>query len=244
MAILKNNKKTELPEVLPEHIAFIMDGNGRWAKKRMMARSLGHAEGGRTFEKIVRHCRDIGIKYITFYAFSTENWKRSEEEVSALMVLFKQYLNRADDYKKEEVRLMFIGDRSAFSDELIALMNKVEEDSKDYDKMTMIIALNYGGRDELRNAAKNIARKVKDGELEIDDITEQTVADNLYTKGIPDVDLLIRPSGEYRISNFLLWQCAYAEFYFTDVLWPDFLPDELDKALVSYAGRSRRFGGV
>ena len=226
----KDNNKRDLPEILPEHIGFIMDGNGRWAKKRMMPRTFGHAEGGKTFEKIVRYCRDIGIKYISFYAFSTENWKRSSDEISALMVLFKQYLAKVQNYYKEEVRMVFIGDRTAFAPELIELMNKVENDTKDYDKMTMIVALNYGGRDEIRNAAKKIAASVQKGELSIDDITEQTVADNLYTKGIPDVDLLIRPSGELRTSNFLIWQCAYAELYFSDVLWPDFLPDELDKA--------------
>ena len=240
----KDNNKRDLPEILPEHIGFIMDGNGRWAKKRMMPRTFGHAEGGKTFEKIVRYCRDIGIKYISFYAFSTENWKRSSDEISALMVLFKQYLAKVQNYYKEEVRMVFIGDRTAFAPELIELMNKVENDTKDYDKMTMIVALNYGGRDEIRNAAKKIAASVQKGELSIDEITEQTVADNLYTKGIPDVDLLIRPSGELRTSNFLIWQCAYAELYFSDVLWPDFLPDELDKALWAYAGRQRRFGGV
>ena len=240
----KDNNTRDLPEILPEHIGFIMDGNGRWAKKRMMPRTFGHAEGGKTFEKIVRYCRDIGIKYISFYAFSTENWKRSSDEISALMVLFKQYLAKVQNYYKEEVRMVFIGDRTAFAPELIELMNKVENDTKDYDKMTMIVALNYGGRDEIRNAAKKIAASVQKGELSIDDITEQTVADNLYTKGIPDVDLLIRPSGELRTSNFLIWQCAYAELYFSDVLWPDFLPDELDKALWAYAGRQRRFGGV
>ena len=160
------------------------------------------------------------------------------------MVLFKQYLAKVQNYYKEEVRMVFIGDRSAFAPELIELMNKVENDTRDYDKMTMIVALNYGGRDEIRNAAKKIAASVQKGELSIDDITEQTVADNIYTKGIPDVDLLIRPSGELRTSNFLIWQCAYAELYFSDVLWPDFLPDELDKALWAYAGRQRRFGGV
>ena len=146
----KDNNKRDLPEILPEHIGFIMDGNGRWAKKRMMPRTFGHAEGGKTFEKIVRYCRDIGIKYISFYAFSTENWKRSSDEISALMVLFKQYLAKVQNYYKEEVRMVFIGDRTAFAPELIELMNKVENDTKDYDKMTMIVALNYGGRDEIR----------------------------------------------------------------------------------------------
>ena len=229
---------------MPKHIAIIMDGNRRWAKARGLTTFQGHTAGFDNLETIAKFCNKIGIKYLTVYAFSTENWKRSSEEVSALMVLFKQYLAKVQNYYKEEVRMVFIGDRSAFAPELIELMNKVENDTKDYDKMTMIVALNYGGRDEIRNAAKKIAASVQKGELSIDDITEQTVADNLYTKGIPDVDLLIRPSGELRTSNFLIWQCAYAELYFSDVLWPDFLPDELDKALWAYAGRQRRFGGV
>ncbi len=240
----KNNIDMELPEILPEHIGFIMDGNGRWAKNRHMPRTFGHAEGGKTFEKIVRYCRDIGIKCISFYAFSTENWKRSADEVSALMVLFKQYLNRVSEYYKEEVRMIFVGDRSALSPELIALMDKVENDTKDFDKMTVYLAINYGGRDEIKYAAKRIAQKVKDGQLDIDDITEETVSQNIYTVDYPDIDLLIRPSGELRLSNYMLWQCAYAEFYFSDVLWPDFLPAELNKALHAYAARSRRFGGV
>ncbi|MBQ5336979.1 MAG: isoprenyl transferase [Oscillospiraceae bacterium] len=229
---------------IPTHIAVIMDGNGRWAKKRMLPRSAGHRAGADNLKTLCKNCGHYGIKYVTVYAFSTENWKRSSDEISALMVLFKQYLAKVQNYYKEEVRMVFIGDRTAFAPELIELMNKVENDTKDYDKMTMIVALNYGGRDEIRNAAKKIAASVQKGELSIDDITEQTVADNLYTKGIPDVDLLIRPSGELRTSNFLIWQCAYAELYFSDVLWPDFLPDELDKALWAYAGRQRRFGGV
>ncbi|MCQ2465039.1 MAG: polyprenyl diphosphate synthase [Oscillospiraceae bacterium] len=244
MAIKKNNKTSELPEILPNHIGFIMDGNGRWAKKRMMPRTFGHAEGGRTFEKIVRYCRDIGIKCISFYAFSTENWKRSSEEITALMGLFMQYLNRVSDYYKEEVRMIFVGDRSALSPELIALMDKVEEDTKNFDKMTLYLAINYGGRDEIKYAARRIAQKVKDGELNPEDITEKTISDHIYTTEYPDIDLLIRPSGELRLSNYMLWQCAYAEFYFSDVLWPDFLPAELDKALHAYAGRQRRFGGV
>ena len=229
---------------LPQHIAIIMDGNGRWAKKRLMPKALGHRKGAETLKQLCKDADKLGLKHMTVYAFSTENWKRSSDEISALMVLFKQYLAKVQNYYKEEVRMVFIGDRTAFAPELIELMNKVENDTKDYDKMTMIVALNYGGRDEIRNAAKKIAASVQKGELSIDDITEQTVADNLYTKGIPDVDLLIRPSGELRTSNFLIWQCAYAELYFSDVLWPDFLPDELDKALWAYAGRQRRFGGV
>ncbi len=238
----KNNNN--LPENLPQHIGFIMDGNGRWAKKRLMPRKVGHVEGAKTFKKIVRYCRNIGIKCISFYAFSTENWKRPNDEVDAIMNLFRQYIDEAREHFLEETRIVFLGDKSALADDLRKQMNDIEEDTKDFDKMTLLLAINYGGRDEIKNAAKLIAQKVKNGELDPEDITEDTVAKNLYTYGYPDVDLLIRPSGEMRLSNYLIWQCAYAEFYFSDVLWPDFLPDELDKALIEYGRRSRRFGGV
>lgn len=233
-----------LPEVLPEHIGFIMDGNGRWAKKRHMPRTFGHVEGAKTFEKIVRYCRDIGIKCISFYAFSTENWKRSNEEVTAIMNLLRQYIIKARDHFVEETRIVFIGDKSAFPEDMRKQMIDVENDTRNFDKMTLLIAVNYGGRDEIKNAARQIAQKVKDGQINIEDITEDTVSEHLYTSEFPDVDLLIRPSGELRISNYLIWQSAYAEFYFSEVLWPDFLPEELNKALHEYAGRSRRFGGV
>jgi undecaprenyl diphosphate synthase len=240
----KDTKDMELPSVLPDHIGFIMDGNGRWAKKRLMPRTFGHVEGAKTFEKIVRYCRDIGIKCISFYAFSTENWKRSNEEVTAILNLLSQYIKKARDHFVEETRIVFIGDKSAFPEDMREQMISVEEDTKDFDKMTLLIAVNYGGRDEIKNAAKQIARKVSEGSLDIDDITEETVSAHLYTSEFPDVDLLIRPSGELRTSNYMIWQCAYAEFYFSEVLWPDFLPEELNKALHSYAARSRRFGGV
>ena len=240
----KDIKNMPLPEVLPKHIGFIMDGNGRWAKKRHMPRTFGHVEGAKTFEKIVDYCRDIGINCISFYTFSTENWKRSAEEVNSIMNLLRQYIVKARDYFSKETRIVFIGDKSAFSEDLRKQMTDIENDTKDFDKMNLLIAVNYGGRDEIKNAAKAIARKAIAGEINPDDITEGTVADYLYTREFPDVDLLIRPSGELRISNYLIWQCAYAEFYFSDVLWPDFLPEELNKALHAYAGRSRRFGGV
>ena len=220
-----------------------MDGNGRWAKKRMMPRTFGHAEGGKTFEKIVRYCRDIGIKYISFYAFSTENWKRSSDEISALMVLFKQYLAKVQNYYKEEVRMVFIGDRTAFAPELIELMNKVENDTKDYDKMTMIVALNYGGRDEIRRAVQSIAEDVKAGKIDPAEISEDMISKRIDTRDIPDPDLLIRTSGELRLSNFMLWQLAYTEFYFPEVLWPDFTKDDLKTAIDYYNKRDRRFGG-
>lgn len=241
---MAKNNKNELPEVLPEHIGFIMDGNGRWAKKRLLPRKFGHVEGAKTFKKIVRYCRDIGIKCISFYAFSTENWKRPDDEVHAIMNLFMQYLDEAKEHFIEETKIKFLGDISRLSPELQKKIAEVENDTKDFDKMTLLLAINYGGRDEITHAARDIARKVKNGEIDPDSITEQVVADHLYTSGLPDVDLLIRPSGELRLSNYLIWQCAYAEFYFSDVLWPDYTPEELNKALAEYAGRSRRFGGV
>lgn len=241
---MAKNNFTSLPEVLPDHIGFIMDGNGRWAKKRLLPRKFGHVEGAKTFKKIVRYCRDIGVKCISFYAFSTENWKRPDDEVNAIMNLFMQYLDEAKEHFVEETKIVFIGDKSALSAPLREKMIEVENDTKDFDKMTLLLAVNYGGRDEIARAARLIAQKVKSGEIDPDKIDENTVAQNLYTTGCPDVDLLIRPSGEQRTSNYLIWQCAYAELYFSDVLWPDFTPDELNKALFEYAGRSRRFGGV
>lgn len=233
-----------LPEQLPQHIAFIMDGNGRWAKKRGLPRKIGHREGAKNFKAIVRYCRNIGIPYISFYAFSTENWKRPKDEVDAIMKLFHQYMDDVRGFFDEETRLVFLGDRSHFDEALQDKMNKLEADTAHYDKMTLMIAMNYGGRDELTHAARELAKAAQAGQLNPDEITEETVAKHLYTADIPDVDLLIRPSGELRISNFLLWQAAYAEFYFTNVLWPDFSTKELDKALIDFASRGRRFGGV
>lgn len=233
-----------LPENLPQHIGFIMDGNGRWATKRGMPRKFGHREGAKNFHDITRYCRSIGICNISFYVFSTENWKRPQEEVDAIMNLLWEYLNDCDEYLEQEVRMIFIGDKSRLPERIAKRMVELEQDSAKYDKMNLILAINYGGRDELKHAAQLIAQEVKNGKLEVADITEQTIADHLYTAGLPDVDLLIRPSGELRLSNFLIWQCAYAEYYFTNVLWPDFNREELNKALVDFSTRGRRFGGV
>lgn len=229
---------------MPVHVGVIMDGNGRWAKKRGLPRKFGHREGAKTFRKIVRHAKAIGIKYITFYAFSTENWKRPDDEVQSIMKLFEKYLDELDDFLKEHVRIRFIGDRSMLTETLQAKMKRSEELSKDYDLMTLILAINYGGRDEITNAVKLIAEDVKAGNIEPSEINENLIQSRLYTAEIPDVDLIIRPSGEQRLSNFLIWQSAYAEYYFTDILWPDFSKKDLEKAVEVYRDRHRRFGGV
>ena len=247
MALFKK-KQSELSLsdiILPEHVGIIMDGNGRWAKKRGLPRSAGHTAGAQTFRKIARYCSNIGIKYLTVYAFSTENWRRPKEEIDALMKLFKDYLQEAlRDFKDDSIVLRFIGDRSAFSLELLELMNENEEESKNRDGMVLNIAMNYGGRAELVTAVREIARRSADGGLDPDMIDEATISAHLYTKGQPDPDLIIRPSGENRTSNFLLWQSAYAEYVIMDVLWPDFKESDMDEALIAYAKRSRRFGGV
>ncbi len=248
MALFKKKPAQELSIKdiqLPEHIGIIMDGNGRWAKKRGLPRSAGHTAGTQTFRKIARYCSDIGIKYLTVYAFSTENWRRPSDEVDALMRLFKDYLQEAiRDFKDDSIVLRFIGDRSAFSPELLSLMNENEEESRERDGMVLNIAMNYGGRAELVTAIRNMANEVKDGSLDPAAITEELVSQHLYTKGQPDPDLIIRPSGENRTSNFLLWQSAYAEYVIMDVLWPDFTQDDLNRALIEFAKRNRRFGGV
>ena len=212
-----SKKKDEQIEVtdlnLPSHIGIIMDGNGRWAKKRGLPRKAGHRQGAKTFRTITRYCSDIGIKYLTVYAFSTENWKRPQEEVDALMSLFKSYLNEAlEDFKDDSIVVKFIGDKSGFNDELRELMIENEESSKDRDGMVLNIAMNYGSRDEIVRAVRNISEDVRNGKISSDDITENLFSNYLYTAGQPDPDLIIRPSGEYRISNFLLWQSAYTEF--------------------------------
>ncbi len=248
MAIFGKNKKSEvnLDElVLPKHVGIIMDGNGRWAKKRGLPRKAGHTEGARTFRKITRYCSEVGIKYLTVYAFSTENWKRPEDEVGALMKLFKSYLEEAiRDFKDDDIVVRFIGDKSGFSPELRDLMDENEECSKDRQGMVLNIAMNYGSRDEIVRAVRNISTAVKNGTISEGDITEQLISDNLYTAGQPDPDLIIRPSGEYRISNFMLWQSAYTEFVIMNKLWPDFQKSDLDEALKIYSQRNRRYGGV
>ena len=246
----KDNKKYEnltLKDIeLPEHIGIIMDGNGRWAKNRNLPRTAGHKAGAQNFRTISRYCSNIGIKYLTVYAFSTENWKRPQEEVNALMKLFKAYLEDAlENFKDDDIVVKFIGDTSAFSNELQKLIKKAEESSKERTGMVLNIAMNYGGRDEIVKAVKNISQKVKDGELNIEDINEELISNNMYTNGQPDPDLIIRPSGEYRTSNFLLWQSAYSEYVILDnVLWPDFKEEMIDESIIEYAKRNRRFGGV
>lgn len=228
----------------PVHVGVIMDGNGRWAKKRGLPRKFGHREGAKTFKTIARHAKALGIKYITFYAFSTENWKRPQEEVDALMELFEKYLDDVKDFVKENIRIRFIGDRSMLSQTLQDKMRDAEELSKDFSAMTLLLAINYGGRDEITNAVRLIAEDVKAGKLEPGDITQELIGSRLYTEEVPDVDLIIRPSGEERLSNFMIWQSAYAEYYFTNILWPDFKKKDLEKAVEVYCERNRRFGGV
>lgn len=242
----KKQPQTDVSElILPKHVGIIMDGNGRWAKKRGLPRKAGHTEGARTFRKITRYCSEIGIQYLTVYAFSTENWRRPEDEVGALMKLFKSYLEEAiRDFKDDDIVVRFIGDKNGFSPELRELMDENEECSRERQGMVLNIAMNYGSRDEIVRAVKAIAADVRDGRLSEDAITEQLVSDHLYTAGQPDPDLIIRPSGEYRISNFLLWQSAYTEFVIMNKLWPDFQKEDLDEALRIYSQRNRRYGGV
>lgn len=241
----KKNPPAELSRPVPRHIAIIMDGNGRWANKRGLPRTAGHAAGSEVFRRIATYCKNIGVEHLTVYAFSTENWKRSEEEVSAIMGLLKQYLFEAlEKMEKDQIRLRFFGDLSRLSPELQELAAKTAEISRKYEGFQANICLNYGGRDEILKAAQSIARDCLTGELCPEDITEELISGKLFSCGVPDPDLIIRPSGELRISNFLLWQSAYSEYYFTDVLWPDFSPEELEKAIAAYNGRSRRFGGV
>lgn len=235
-------------EVLPRHIGFIMDGNGRWAKMRGLERSAGHVEGAKAFRKIGEYCADLGIEYVTFYAFSTENWNRPKKEVLSLMKLFKEYLREGDGRLAEndirQMKLRFIGEREGLPSDLLKLIERAEKETAKYNKITVNIALNYGGRSELKSAVKSIAQKVKDGELSVDDITEQTISENIYTAGQPDPDIIVRPSGEYRLSNFLTWQSAYSEFWFSDILWPDFTEEHVNEILYDFQNRNRRFGGV
>ena len=230
---------------LPRHIAIIMDGNGRWAKKRGLPRTAGHAAGAETFRTIATYCREIGIRYLTVYAFSTENWKRPMEEVSAIMGLLKKYLMEAiRDMEKEKVRFVFFGDLTPLPSELRELAEETQARSAVYTGCQVNICLNYGGRDEILRAAKAFAAQCVAGKRVPEDLTEEDFGSYLWSGGLPDPDLVIRPSGEERVSNFLLWQSAYAEYYFTEVCWPDFSKEELRKALAAYQGRSRRFGGV
>lgn len=230
---------------VPKHVAIILDGNGRWAKKRNMPRNYGHVQGSKTVEQIIEDGYNMGIEYITVYAFSTENWKRSADEVDALMKLLAKYLiDCIERSTKNNMCVRVIGDKSGLDEKLVTKINELEERTKNATGLKFTIAINYGGRDELRRAIVRIADKVSKGGLSPDDITEELINDYLDTAGLPDPDLLIRTSGEQRLSNYLPWQLAYTEFYFTDVLWPDFTKEDLLDAIRYYNGRERRFGGV
>ena len=231
--------------MVPAHVAVILDGNGRWAKKRGLPRSMGHREGCKTVEKTVELAARMGIQYLTVYGFSTENCKRSSEEVGALMQLFRYYMVRLLKIAKaNNVRVKMIGERSRFDQDIIEGINRLEDETRENTGLTFVIAVNYGGRDEITRAVKRLAAACQEGKLNPQDITEQTIEACLDTAGIPDPDLLIRTSGEIRLSNYLLWQCAYTEIYVTDCLWPDFDQEELEKAVAAYNRRERRYGGV
>ena len=248
MAIFKG-KDREAARVdfdrLPRHVAIIMDGNGRWAKKRGLPRTAGHAAGAETFRNIATYCKEIGLDYLTVYAFSTENWKRPEDEVSAIMGLLKKYLLEAvGQMERDRVKMEFFGDLSPLTPELRELCERTREISRHYEGCQVNICLNYGGRDELVRAAMAYAQDCLEGKADPNHLTQEQFGSYLFSRGVPDPDLVIRPSGELRLSNFLPWQSAYSEFYFTDVLWPDFSKDELLRAIAAYQGRNRRFGGV
>ena len=228
----------------PQHIAIIMDGNGRWAKQRGLPRTAGHAAGAESFRKIANYCRTLGVKYLTVYAFSTENWKRSADEVAGIMKLLRRYLEEAlQDMEKNRVCFRFFGDLTRLSPELQKLCHDAEKRSEDYD-VQVNFCLNYGGRDEIVQAARRFAADVAAGKKKAEDLTEELLSGYLYSADVPDPELIIRPSGEKRTSNFLLWQSAYSEYVFMNVLWPDFSPDDMDAAIEEYHRRNRRFGGT
>lgn len=230
---------------IPEHVAIIMDGNGRWAKKRLMPRNFGHKAGAKTVEQICEDAHDLGIKYLTVYAFSTENWKRSVEEVTGIMNLLRNYLvDCIERASKNNMRVRIIGDRTALDKDIVEKIEELEEKTACYDGLNFTIALNYGGRDEIRRAVTKIAEDTRSGKLLESDIDESLISSYLDTRDMPDPDLLIRTSGELRLSNYLIWQLAYTEFYFTDVLWPDFSKKDLEDAIRYFNGRDRRYGGV
>lgn len=246
MLFSKKRKTNEINfNALPKHIGIIMDGNGRWAKKRGLPRSAGHSAGADALKKIITEANDLGVKYITVYAFSTENWKRPKDEVDYLMSLLLDYLKNAEKtLAGENVVIRAVGSRKELSQEICDQIARTEEFTKNNTGIVMNIALNYGGREEIVNAAKTICEDVNNGKINIFDIDENNFSQNLYTAGQPDVDLLIRTSGEMRLSNFMLWQVSYAEMWFTNKLWPDFKPADLHKAIIDFQNRGRRFGGV
>ena len=230
---------------IPRHIAIIMDGNGRWAKKKHMPRTYGHAQGAKVLEQTLENCDDLGVKYLTVYAFSTENWARPFEEIQVIMNLFRQYLiNSVEKCMKNNVKCMVIGDRRKLSPDIIDAINNLEDKTKDNTGITFIVAINYGGRDELCRGIKHLLKDAEDKDISPDDINDELIEGYLDTAGIPDPDLLIRTSGEQRISNFLLWQLAYSEFYFTETPWPDFDMEELLNAIRQYTARDRRYGKI
>ena len=230
---------------LPQHIGVIMDGNGRWAKKRGLPRKFGHRTGANTFRSIARYANQIGLKYMTMYVFSTENWVRPQDEIDGIIKILRNYLDEMDDYIEENIRVRFLGDLSVFDEDIQQKMKRAVDTSATSTGLTLNLAINCGGRAEIAMAARKLAKMAAAGEINPDDIDEKMVEKNLYTGDDPPVDLIIRPSGEYRLSNFLIWQSAYAEYVFMDnILWPDFKPADLDAALQEYSRRNRRFGGV
>ncbi len=239
-------KKVELNKniILPKHIGIIMDGNGRWAKKRSLPRYAGHSVGAKTFKTIARYCNKIGIEYLTVYAFSTENWIRPKKEVDTIIKLLEDYLDDSKNYTKENIKVKFIGDITVFDESIKQKIIDAENNSKNATGLNLNIAINYGGKAEIVNAIKLISHDILFNNLTIDKINEKLVNTYLYTSNQPDVDLIIRPSGENRLSNFLIWQSAYAEYIFMDILWPDFKEKHLIKALNEFSNRNRRFGGV
>ena len=241
-----SKKTAQAPErPVPQHIAIIMDGNGRWATRRGKPRYAGHAVGSETLRTIADYCRSIGVRYLTVYAFSTENWKRSEEEIGTIMGLLDNYLHEAlRDMEKNKTRIVFYGNLDRLSPELRELCIETQERSKDYQDVQVNICLNYGGRDEIVMAARRFARDCAEGKARAEDLDEARFSEYLYSAGVPDPELIIRPSGEKRTSNFLLWQSAYSEYVFMDVLWPDFTTQDLEQAIAEFNQRSRRFGGV
>lgn len=245
MGILGSKKAAEgrVPANLPRHIAIILDGNGRWAKKRGLPRSAGHAAGAETFRRIATYCRDIGISYLTVYAFSTENWKRPPEEVATIMSLLGNYLREAaETMERDHIRLRILGDPAILAPELQSLIRETADISARYEGFQANVCLNYGGRDEILRAARRYAEDYKNGGAP--ELTEALFSGYMYSAGLPDPDLIIRSGGEMRLSNFLMWESAYSELYFTEVLWPDFTPKDIDRALAEFAGRDRRFGAV
>lgn len=234
-----------LPEdKIPAHIGIILDGNGRWAKKRMLPRNAGHKAGADALGPVIRRCQQLGVKYVTLYVFSTENWRRPPEEIDGIMNLLRSNLKQAEKFHGENARVRVLGDISPLESDLKSSIAEIEQKSAANTGITVCFALNYGGRQEIVEAVKLLAKDVKENRLMVEEIDEAALSNRLYTAGIPDPDLIIRPSGEKRISNFLLWQCAYCEFVFMDILWPDFTPKDLDLAISEYSKRSRRFGGI